>query len=260
MKSKLFLYAAVVGGALSIAGAPLAHAGTITETVWYPGTGSGTLGAPSGTPTNGMTTTPWGPPTNGVSIPKFDMAGETLDSITFSIYGQIDATVQAKNTATIGDSAATFGSALNGWSYDVTLSLLTPGGSSFGDAIVTASPAAVTLHGTTLTAAGAEATYHTLGSVTNSTASSGDNTINLSSLLSDFEGTGDVFLPLLSGSQQAGDCNDCDNVTYSLTTNAAAEVVVTYNYSATPMPEPTSLAAIGSALVMLGVARRRRKS
>ena len=94
------------------------------------------------------------------------------------------------------------------------------------------------------------------GPVVDTSASSGPTTYTTG--LSPYIGTGMIVFPLFTNTRTLTDLTG-GNLDITQATLARAEATITYDYTSSDTPEPTTTVLLGSALVGISVLRFRRR-
>jgi len=222
------------------------------ETAWSNSSGSDTTGPPSGS--NWLKT---------LYLPKFDVAGKTLNSVTIDVIGTQDGyfTFKNNNAGTIG----TAGNPINTLQNNTILNATLPDGNAISDFIQGVNWGKLGKNKITNLASGA-----TFSSFAASYAGSPSKSANtnehysvsdvysvLTTDYSFYTGTGN-FATVLTAA---------DNTTYSgpgntdtiQFNNVGYWLQVTYDYDNTPVPEPSTFLLIGAGLLSIVGLRRRQK-
>lgn len=187
--------------------------------------------------------------TNNMTLPKFNVSGGTLQSITFTLAGTLTAAQQAENRSA---GAATIVLSSTG-----TMTLYRPNGTSLVVTVpgstnsfsATASDGNLDFAGTSgITIAS------TTGNLSNTATYSGASDLSL------FTGAGSILLPVSAvGTSTASGAANIVSV-FSMVGGATASV--TYTYSVAAVPEASTYGAIGAVSMVgfLGYRRARRKA
>ena len=181
---------------------------------------------------------------NFLNVPKFNVAGGTLTSISISLNGNILANQKAENLDPTAASLTL--------KTDVSLTLKRPDAST----IVVTIPEVLT----PFAAGGFDGTIDFGGSsgttVTAAPATSTDSaTLNTVGDLALFSGAGSIALPVNGNASTSA--TGSGNIISQFSTSANAHVTVTYTYSTANVPEPKVYGAIG-AVACLGLLGYRR--
>jgi hypothetical protein len=217
MKRSLTMIAAL-GLLASLAGVTPSHAASVTYT------------------SNTISETPV-PFTSSVLIQKFDTSLGTLTGISFTIVADITATVKVVNLATTSETFT------NAFTSD-TVTTTGPGGFT-----LSTTPTASVASGTV--AAGALNTYPgTTGTSTGSSVYTGSFT--------PYEGPGSatVALGFAGGSASSGGTSPSSDILFGGSAAAGGYVKVTYTYTPSAVPEPTSMALLGIGMTSFLAFRR----
>ncbi len=214
-------------------------AATISYNGWY---------ATQNPPPNVFTLTDW-PNSVGsyasITLPQFNPALGTLTSVSITEFAEINSNYTVSNNSP-GD--ITVGQ------YDVSIRVrimnlgTTPVFTTLSGFMLEADPAVVSL---------TPQIMHVTDSISGSISASNDTkTLNISSGLSTYTGTGNLVFPLFTSTRLQTDLTG-GNLTLSQTTEGRARITIQYTYD-TGVPEPTTLVLFGSALVSIGVWGRKR--
>jgi PEP-CTERM motif len=234
-----------LSGLLAVAGSGAAFAGptTLTFNSFFPGPSNAT-----------QLPTDW----NGsqkISVPTFDVTLGTLNSVTVTLLGDVTSSGLLTDTSPSGQASI--------FSYSsATEIMLLPvnyaGGAAnaFSAALAVASPTLITLTGTRQNPIPLDAGASRSFSVTDAQATDGFTT-SIGLGIYESVGAGSVLFPLFTDTSTLSNVSG-GNLSLSQSTAAFAEVTITYDFSAAAIPEPASMALLGSGLAAIGIIRRRR--
>ncbi len=229
-----FLGLAMLGGALAVMPA---KADLLSFTASYP--------APLGT----FQIPDW---SSTLTLPKFNPALGTLNSITFRMTGTVQGSAQSENTSPSSGADVTL-------NLSASLQLFRPGGTDIANRLVVSTPSEIrtfsagTYDGVTDFAGSSGVTFSGLS---NSKVNSAVYTSDADKAL--FTGLGTINLPITAlGKSRATGGGSAISV---FDTQARGDVTVTYNYGSVPppVPEPRVYGAFG-VLVCAGLAALRRR-
>ncbi len=247
-----------IAAAVALLAAVPASASVATYKAWY----SAANGPDPATTPQTYTQTDWSGVSQKIAVPKFDTSLGTLTAATLSLYADANSTGSVQNTGADTAEVTSYNSSLR-------VRLLAPSNSTTGPGIdspantatpflLESAPLLVSVANAAV-APGASVPF----SVTATNATSNPIDLFSSTYLTYFEGTGQVLLPVYTGTRTISDVSG-GNLKTVQNTQARAEAVVTYTYTAAPppgptsVPEPQSAALLGASLLGLGVLRRRR--
>lgn len=189
---------------------------------------------------------------SSLTIPKFNPALGTLNSITFRLSGAVAGTAQSENTSPSSGNDITL-------NLVATLQLFRPGSTDLANRLVVTTPTEIR----TFTAGVYDGVTDFAGSSGVTFAGLGSAKVNKAVYSSDadkalFTGLGTIDLPITAiGKSKASGGGSVISV---FDTQARGDVTVTYNYgpAAPPVPEPRVYGAFG-VLVCAGLAAFRRR-
>ena len=254
-----FVMPAAMAAALLASGP--ASASVLTYKAWY----SAANGPDPATTPQTYTQTDWTGVNQKIAVPKFDTSLGTLTAATLSLYADANSTGSVQNTGADTAEVTSYNSSLR-------VRLLAPSNSTTGPGIDspanTVTPflaeSAPLLVSVTNAAVAPGASVPFSVTATNATSSPTDLfSSTYLTYLPYFEGTGQVLLPVYTGTRTVSDVSGGNLKTFQ-NTQARAEAVVTYTYTAAlppgpvPVPEPGSIALLGASLAGLGLVRPRR--
>jgi hypothetical protein len=230
---------AVTTAAADLAFTSPAVAGTESFSAYYPSSST-------------FATTPWDG-SETVSLPLFNSGLGTLTGVTVELletvqtYGSVQNTaLTAGHTATIGHNG--YGSAVEGGVFANGTSL--PITSTAG-AIVTAGATVVSLTKNTKLTPGQTITFGSSTSPVTHTAHSTSSVMNVSH----YVGVGSTTFLLYANATTTGGFSG-GNLSITQHTVVQGEVLITYDYNT--VPEPASMAVLGTGVVALGATRHRK--
>jgi hypothetical protein len=228
--------------ALLALAASFAGAVTITEFAWYPTPNGPTVGDTPRT----LALTDWNGVTQDVTLAQFDPSLGTLNSVTLTLYSDVDSGGNVKN-----NSAGPI--TVNQYDAFMQTEILAPGTSvpatSSTPYLLSASPTLISVAPQTL-GVGDSVTF----SVVESSAST---TQTYTTGLGAYEGTGNLVFPLFTRTRTVTDLTGGD-LDLTQTTDLRSEAIIVYDYTEPGVPEPASMVLMVSGLVGLGLVSRKR--
>lgn len=189
-----------------------------------------------------------------LTFPKFDVAHATLTSITISIYSDTTSSVTVTNTGSLTSTIIHYTTTLDVAALKPGSSVPTSFDSSTPDHLVEVSPVLATIMDGTMLARHGSLNFSQTAPSNGTTASS-----VLTSGFGDYEGVGNVLLPLVANVTTDEEYTD-GNLSTDQSITARVLGAITYTYTITTTPEPMSLSLLGAGLIGLALVRRRRSS
>lgn len=188
------------------------------------------------------------------SFAQFSVAGATLDSVELSFTGSYDSAVFSVTNN--GAASSTFkGSAqVEYLLYQGTVDAIDEYNGGNYDFVFDESGVAANLGPISIGAGQTKTKTYAADSVAWGYTYTGTE---LNDLLSFFQGAGSASYSL--GGMSSFTSTSTGSFTQTYSPNAVGELVITYNYTVTPVPEPESYAMLLAGLAAIGVVARRRR-